>query len=210
MAHRKGRQVVHPVGQEGGHRPGQGCPEVVADHVGPIDPQLVQHGDDVAGRGQDVVGLDALGRARGAVAAQVRDDHPEAGVGQSWNLVAPHGTRVGESVEEHDRAPAACHLHVDGHAAAVDLHGLVLSPDPQDVVADADDSNGRDDRTDSEPAVQRLSPEGKWRELAGAPVPPCPSGHRVVTDLSRVLKRTPSIPWMWASPNRDCFHPPKE
>ncbi len=55
----------------------------------------------------------------------------------------------------------------------------------------------------------RLSPDGKCMATA-VPGSADGSGQRVVTDLSRVLNRTPSIPWMWASPNSDCFHPPKE
>jgi len=58
-----------------------------------------------------------------------------------------------------------------------------------------------------EPTPHRLSPEGKCSPEEPVVVP---SGQRDVTDLSRVLKRTPSIPCTWASPNSDCFQPPKE
>ena len=96
---------------------------VVADHVRPLDPELVQDGEHVADERHDAVGVD-VGRLVGPpVAALVGDDHLEAGLDEGRHLVAPEPPRVGEPVEEHHGRALARHLDLDTDPTAVDADG---------------------------------------------------------------------------------------
>src|SRR6185437_17103161 len=54
------------------------------------------------------------------VAAQVGHDDPEPVLGQGRHLVPPQPPRVGEAVQQHDRAPLPGHLVLD--TDPIDIH----------------------------------------------------------------------------------------
>ncbi len=89
MADRQDGQVIDPVGEQRAERPGQGGAPVVPHHVGTLDAQLVQDARDVAHQVSHAVRPDVVGLVGTPVAAQVRDDDPEAGLGQRRNLMPP-------------------------------------------------------------------------------------------------------------------------
>ena len=121
MADGHGDEVVDTVGGKSGDHPRQRGAPVVTDDVGPLDPELVEHAEHVAGEERQRVRLD-LGRTVGlAEAAQVGHDAAVPGGGERGDLVAPQPMGVGPAVEEqHGRAIA---LVVD------------LEPDPVHLVA---------------------------------------------------------------------------
>ncbi len=158
----------------------RGAP-VVAHDVGPVQTELVEDGQDVAGQQHQGVVVDVRRLARGTISPQVGHDDLETGRGHRVDLVAPQPARVGEAVQQDDGATGPADLDVDVHTATVDLQG-----------------------------GHRVSPDGNCSPSGPARGAPVVSGQRAVTDFRRVLNRMPSMPWMCASPNKDCFHPPNE
>ena len=96
MADRQGHQVVDTLGREGGEPPGQGGAPVVAHHVSPVDVQVRQDGQDVAGQERERVRLDRLRLARTPVAAQVGHHDLESSLGQGRDLVTPQPPGIAE------------------------------------------------------------------------------------------------------------------
>jgi hypothetical protein len=76
--------------------------EVVADEHGPFGADVVEQTDDVGGQLDDVVGVDGLRLRRSAIAALIRRQYPEAGLGQRRNLVPPGVRQFGEAMGQHD------------------------------------------------------------------------------------------------------------
>jgi hypothetical protein len=107
MADRHRGQPADPVGHEHGQHPGKGGTPVVPGDVGVLDAERVEHADDVGDQGAHPVCLDRLGLGGVAEAAQVRRDHPVAGIGQSGDLVPPEPPGIGEAVQQQHRRPAA-------------------------------------------------------------------------------------------------------
>ena len=126
MPDRQCHQMVDVVGHERRDRPRERRAPVVADDVSPRCAGVVEHRHHVAGERLHRVSVD-LGRlVRGAIPAEVGDDHLEAGLGQRRHLVAPQPPRVGEAVEQHHRATVARHLVFDPNATDVDAHTAPL------------------------------------------------------------------------------------
>ena len=74
-------KVVDPVGQERGQGPGGRRPEVVTDHAGPLDTEVVEHSYDVADWFEDREGRPPRGCPR-PESPEVGDDDLEAGIDQ--------------------------------------------------------------------------------------------------------------------------------
>jgi hypothetical protein len=100
-------QPLDALGVLHGQQPGQRATPVVAgdrgragtqgnDQVGHLLDQ--QPGSVVAHPGRLVGGV---------VAGQVGRDHPEAGVGEGWDLVAPGVPELGEAVQQHHQRAGA-------------------------------------------------------------------------------------------------------
>ena len=159
--------MVDPIAGERGEGPGERRAPVVPDHMGSLDARVSHHRQDVADEHIQRIGL-RLGRLVGVtVAAQVRDDHPKAGLRERWHLVAPQPPRVGEAVQQHHRSSVAVarHLVLDAYTFVVDAH---RSP-PVDLLE-------RVSLSCSE--VNGIGPGRGGRPvdcLAWDPDPPCPS-----------------------------------
>ena len=96
----------------------------MAGNDGSLFAERVQQADDVADHVQLRVLVDRLGAVGLAVAALVRGDSVEAGIGERGDLVPPRVPALREAVAHHDERAAAGlgDVHVD----AVRLDGAVL------------------------------------------------------------------------------------
>jgi hypothetical protein len=72
-----------------------------------LDPQRVEQPGEVGNKVLDVVSLGVVGGVRTAVAALAGNDHPEAGLGERVDLVAPRVRVLGEAVQEQYRRALA-------------------------------------------------------------------------------------------------------
>ena len=222
VADRQRDEVVDPVGQERGEGPGQGGAPVVADDMGAPDPELVENGHQVPGREQDVVRLHPSGGVRGPEAARGRarctGSRRRPGRAPGGARGPPsRGTRGGGAraapppPPRRGSAPRCCRcpsVRPPSSSCVRPLPGVGsrLVPVPE-LYRPAPPPPGGPGDPGPSALVAGREVQG---DAAGRRRPGPASGHRVVIDLSRVLNRTPSMPWMWASPNSDCFHPPNE
>ena len=189
LSHRQHHDVVHPLRHERGERPGQGRPEVVTDDMGPIDAQVVEDGDHVADRVQHRWSSTARGTPESPNPRRSGTMHRNPASASAGTWCRQSAPESGKPWRKWTGRPSPRHLDMDPHSTAVDVLPLA---------------------TPARARGQRLSPDGKCRAIRPVSTGPRLSGHRVVIDFSRVLNRTPSIPWMCASPKSDCFHPPNE
>ena len=122
MADGHGHEVVDTVRSEPGEHPRQRRAPVVADDVRPLDAQLVEHTEHVAGDERQGVRLD-LGRAIGvAEPAQVGHDAPIAGGGERGDLMSPQPVRVRPAVQQQHRRTAAFVLHLQSDPTHLVAH----------------------------------------------------------------------------------------
>ena len=116
-------EMVDAIGRDQGEHPRERRAPVVADDVGALGAGVAQHRQHVADQQVHPVRLDGSGLSERAVAAQVRNDHPEAGVGQRRDLVAPQPSRIGKAVQQHHRPALAGHVVFDPDPVDVNAHG---------------------------------------------------------------------------------------
>ncbi len=107
-------QPVDALRDERGERPGDARAPVVADHMGSLDLELVEDGDQVRHAPPDRVRLDGRRPVRFAEATEVWGNHTHAGAGECRNLVPPDPRGIGEAVQEQHRRARALVEHREG------------------------------------------------------------------------------------------------
>jgi hypothetical protein len=106
--------VVH------GQQPGQGAAPVVPGDRGRVGAQGHDQVGHLLGQHPGSVVADPEGLVGGVVAGQVGRDHPVAGVGEGWDLVAPGIPELGEAVQQHHQWAGARFDAVQAQPADVD------------------------------------------------------------------------------------------
>ena len=107
------------------HLPDDKAAPVVADEDRLVDLEMIEQADEIAGQVLDVVGLDRLGPVGRAIAALIRRNHPNAGLAQRLDLVAPGKRDLRPAMAEDDRRRVGFRAGiVVAHANAVGLGEL--------------------------------------------------------------------------------------
>src|SRR6266852_5068442 len=90
-----------------------------------VDPEVVEQPDEIAGQVLDIIGFDGFGPVGRPIAALIRRDHPNSGIAQRLDLVAPRKRDLRPAVAENNRRRVgfrAC--FVIAHADAIRLGKL--------------------------------------------------------------------------------------
>jgi len=109
-----------------GHLPDDNAAPVVATEDRFLHAELIQKAGHVVGEVRDVIVLDRVWTASGAVTSLIGGDHPAAGVGQGLELVAPRKGQLRKAMAQDDGDTGPGTRLVVGEPDAVDvgvLHG---------------------------------------------------------------------------------------